>query len=98
MEIVEAAKKVMEEHNAVLAKLEDENNGILQESEPVKPLLPNLNQKLAEYKRQLKDMSKNELVRYCADVYVKATVLGFENQDLKSHIQHLEAQKGENHD
>lgn len=60
--------------------------------------LPDLNQKLAEYKRELKELSKNELVRYCADVYVKATVLGFENQDLKNHIKHLEAQKGEAHD
>jgi hypothetical protein len=56
--------------------------------------LPDLNQKLAEYKRQLKDMSKNDLVRYCADVYIKATVLGFENQDLRKEIEALKTPKG----
>lgn len=83
MEVSETAKKVMEEQNAVLSKLQDEK----------KPL-PDLNQKLAEYKRQLKDMSKNELVRYCADVYIKATILGFENQDLKKELEASKTPKG----
>lgn len=37
---------------------------------------------LAEFKRQLKDLSKNELVRQAADFYMRLTIAQFQIQAL----------------
>lgn len=54
--------------------------------------LPNLGQALAEFKRELKNQSKNELVRLAANFYARLSLALFQINDMESQIKILQEQ------
>ena len=54
--------------------------------------LPDLIQAEARFKRELRTLSKNELVRQASNYYIRLTVAGFQNAALAEQVEKLTAQ------
>lgn len=53
---------------------------------------PNLANAVAQFKRELKDLSKNELVRQASDFYIRLILQSYKINDMESQIKVLNEQ------